>query len=163
MLVRLRSARRIDLNHPASRPADEVRTLWGAYLTHRWWRHLLWMTLNGLIAPFTVVFAVLPGPNVIGYWFAYRAIHHTLIVWGLRRVRNGRIPVDLHALASLDRPIEVDEAGKSKHDALDGQAELLDEHVAWSESEALSPGSGQPEVRPPDETPGSTSDRPDVP
>jgi Mitochondrial K+-H+ exchange-related len=136
MLVRLRSAHRIDLHHPASRSSDEVRALWGGYLNHRWWRHLLWMTLNSVIAPFTVLFAILPGPNVIGYWFAYRAIHHTLIVWGLRRVRSGRIPIEFHPLASLDRPIEVNEAGEAKHAALDGEATLLEEHVAWTESES---------------------------
>ncbi len=136
MLVRLRSARRIDLHHPASRTGDEVRALWGDYLTHRWWRHLLWMALNTLIAPFAGLLAILPGPNVIGYWFAYRAIHHTMIVWGIRRVRKARIPVELHPRASLDRPIEVDEAGGAKHDAIDGEATHLDEHVAWTESEA---------------------------
>ena len=136
MLVRLRSARRIDLHHPASRPADQVRALWADYLNHRWWRHLLWMSLNTLIAPFAGLLAILPGPNVIGYWFAYRAIHHTLIVWGIRRVRRARIPIELHARASLDRPIEVNEAGEAKHTALDGQAALLDEHVAWTESES---------------------------
>jgi hypothetical protein len=136
MLVRLRSARRIDLHHPASRTGDEVRALWGDYLTHRWWRHLLWMVLNTLVAPFAGLLAILPGPNVIGYWFAYRAIHHTMIVWGIRRVRKARIPVELHPRASLDRPIAVDEAGGAKHDAIDGEATHLDEHVAWTESEA---------------------------
>jgi hypothetical protein len=135
MLVRMWSAERIDLHHPASRPADQVRALWRDYLNHRWWRHLLWMSINGVIAPGTIPFAILPGPNVIGYWFAYRAIHHALIVWGIRRVRGGRIQVAFHSLDSLDRPIEVDDEGKAKHAALDGGAPELNEHVTWSESE----------------------------
>jgi hypothetical protein len=138
MLVRLRSARRIDLHHPAARSGVEVRTLWSDYLNHKWWRHLLWLTGNALVAPFALATLwILPGPNLIGYWFAYRAIHHTLIVWGIRRVRKARIPTELHPLTSLDRPIEVNEAGKAKHAALDGKATLLDEHVAWTESEPL--------------------------
>jgi hypothetical protein len=136
MLVRLRSAARIDVYHPASRPDHEVRALWGQYLNHRWWRHLSWLGVNALIAPFTVLFAILPGPNVIGYWFAYRAVHHALIVWGIWRVRAGRSPTELYPLRSLDRPIELDQAGRAKHDALDGAPALLDEHVAWSESES---------------------------
>src|SRR5262249_40718301 len=88
MLVRLRSARRIELHHPASRTDAEVRALWRDYLNHRWWRHLLWLSLNSIIAPFTLLLVPLPGPNVIGYWFAYRAIHHALIVWGIRGVRR---------------------------------------------------------------------------
>jgi hypothetical protein len=138
MLVRLRSARRIDLHHPASRQEGEVRDLWAHYLSHRWRRHLAWLSVNSVIAPFTVLFAPLPGPNVIGYWFAYRAIHHGLIVWGIRRLRRDRVPLELHSLTSLDRPIERDEDGKAKHEALNGAAALLDDHIAWSESESLS-------------------------
>jgi hypothetical protein len=141
MLARLRRARRIELHHPASRPADEVRALWSGYLNHRWWRHLFWLSGNAVIAPFTVLFAILPGPNVIGYWFAYRAIHHLLIVWGIRRIRGGTIPLKLRAVTSLDRPIELDEGGKAKHVAIEGAAVALDEHVAWSESETGPPAS----------------------
>jgi hypothetical protein len=145
MLVRLRSAHRVDLHHPASRTGAEVCALWRDYLNHRWWRHLLWLSLNAIIAPFTVVLAPLPGPNVIGYWFAYRAVHHALIVWGIRRVRRGQLPLELYPVSSLDRPIERDDAGKAKHDALDGPAAQLDEHVAWSESEpaVVIPGADQ--------------------
>ena len=144
MLVRLRSARRLELHHPASRHGPEVSVLWRDYLNHRWWRHLLWLSVNSIVAPFTLLLVPLPGPNVIGYWFTYRAIHHALIVWGIRRVRKGRIPLDLYPLTSLDRPIERDDTGKAKHAALDGDAAQLDEHVAWSESEpgVAIPGEG---------------------
>jgi Mitochondrial K+-H+ exchange-related len=148
MLVRLWRARGIDLHHPASRTGEEVGALWAEYLAHRWWRHLLYLSANAVVAPFTVLFAILPGPNVIGYWFAYRAIHHLLIVWGIRRVRRKKIRIEMHPMTSLDRPIEVDEVGRAKHVALDGAAAQLDEHVAWSESEspvtAGVPGEGRP-------------------
>jgi hypothetical protein len=150
MLVRLRSARRIELHHPASRRGEEVRALWAHYLSHRWWRHLAWLSVNSVIAPFTVVFAPLPGPNVIGYWFAYRAIHHGLIVWGIRRLWRNQIPLELHSLTSLDRPVKRNEEGKAKHEALNGAAALLDEHIAWSESESLGTNraKGQPAAAP---------------
>jgi len=145
MLVRLRSARRIELHHPASRHSAEVAVLWRDYLNHRWWRHLLWLSVNSVVAPFTLLLAPLPGPNVIGYWFTYRAIHHALVVWGIRRVRRGRIPIDFHPRTSLDRPIERDDQGSARHAALDGAATQLDEHVAWSESEpaVVIPGADQ--------------------
>jgi hypothetical protein len=94
------------------------------------------MSANAIVAPpGLLILWLLPGPNVIGYWFAYRAIHHALIVWGIRRLRRGGVPIELHPLTSLDRPIERDEEGKAKHAALDGEAPGLDEHVAWTESE----------------------------
>ncbi len=112
---RLRSARRIELHHPASRDAEEVRSLWRDYLNHRWWRHLLWMSANGIVAPPALLFLwPLPGPNVIGYWFAYRAVHHAMIVWGIRRVRRGRIELELRPVAELDWPIEVDDDGQGQ-------------------------------------------------
>jgi hypothetical protein len=135
MLLRLGAARHIDLHHPASRSVDEVRTLWRVYLAHRWWRHLLWMSVNTVVAPLMIPLALLPGPNVVGYWFLYRAIYHLLIVWGIWRARRGRIPLELYPIASLDAPIERDLGGKARHVALDGSAVQLDEHVAWSESE----------------------------
>ena len=136
MLVRLRSAHRIELHHPAGRHGDEVRALWGVYLKRRWRRHLFLVSMNTVITPFATLLAVLPGPNVIGYWFAYQSIHHALIVWGIRRVRKTRFPIELHPRASLDRPIEVNESGEAKHDALDGTGARLEEHVAWTESES---------------------------
>jgi hypothetical protein len=154
MLSRLRSARRIELHHPASREAGEVRKLWDDYLKHRWWRHILWMGANAIIAPpGLLILWVLPGPNVIGYWFAYRAIHHALIVWGIRRLRRDGIPIEFRPLASLDRPIELDEGGKAKHAALDQGAALLDEHVAWTEGESpVAAGSGpRAAISPPDD------------
>jgi hypothetical protein len=130
MLARLRSTRRIDLHHPAAQRGSDVCVIWQDYLTRQWRRHLFWMSLNGVIAPFTVIFALLPGPNLIGYWFAYRAIHHVLILWGITRVQRNRVPTELHALDALDLPIERDAAGKARHAVLNGAALGLDEHVA---------------------------------
>ena len=90
--------------------------------------------LNGVIAPFAFWLFILPGPNLIGYWFAYRTIHHLLVVWGIRRVRRNTIPTELHPMAALDVPIERDDQGKSSHAALSGAAARLDEHVAWHDS-----------------------------
>jgi hypothetical protein len=134
MLARLRSARRIELFHPATRPGTDVSAAWHRYLNAQWRRHLLWMGINGVIAPFSALFAILPGPNLIGYWFAYRAIHHSLVVWGIRRVWRDEIATELHPLAALDRPLEPDGQGNPSHAALPGLAVRLHEHVAWHNS-----------------------------
>lgn len=131
MLARLRPARRIDLHHPAAYGGDEVRIVWREYLRRQWWRHLLWMSVHGVIAPVSAILAVLPGPNVIGYWFAYRALHHSLVVWGIRRILNEKIPIELHSLAELDVPIDHDDQGEARHAALNGSAARLGDHVTW--------------------------------
>jgi Mitochondrial K+-H+ exchange-related len=154
MLAGLWSARRVDLHHPSARSDDEVRTIWAAYLKRQRRRHLLWLIVNGVIAPFSALFAILPGPNVIGYWFAYRAIHHSLVVWGIRRVQRNTIPTDLYPIAALDLPIKRDGDGKIGHAALAGAATRLAEHVNWHSS---SPGA-RVEVTPSiDATPGDSN------
>ncbi len=154
MLARLRSARSIELHHPARRTEGEVRALWHAYLDHRWWRHVLWAAANGIVAPPALVTLwILPGPNIIGYWFAYRAIHHALIVRGVSRVRRGRVPLVLRKVDALDWPIERDDEGKAHHEALDGSAARLEEHVAWTESEPsviVDPDAPPPDAPPPE-------------
>ena len=131
MLARLWLARRVDLYHPLARSAEEVRSIWADYLKKQGWRHLIWLIVNGVIAPFSIIFAILPGPNLIGYWFAYRAIHHSLVVWGIRRVQQNKIPTELYPTAALDLPLERDGDGKLGHTALGGAATRLADHVKW--------------------------------
>jgi hypothetical protein len=114
MLVRLYWIKRIDLYYPASKSAV-VRTIWQGYLRGRFWHHLIWLVINALIVPFVAVLAILPGPNVIGFWFTYRAIHHALIVLGIRRARREQVPTSLIASEALDRPVQRDAKGKAAH------------------------------------------------
>ena len=130
MLVRFRSSRRIDLYHPASRDSAGVTSIWRNYLSSRFRRHMAFALFNALIAAPTLVFLwPLPGPNIIGYWFAYRMIHHLMIVQGVRRLRRGVTPTSLHAMAALDFPVERGDDGKARHTALAGEARRLDDFV----------------------------------
>ena len=93
LLARLRSAGSIELTYPTSLTGTAVaRSSWCELLARSRRRHAFWLVANSLVAPLSIVLAPLPGPNILGYWFVYRAIHHWLILVGLRRVRNGRIP-----------------------------------------------------------------------
>jgi len=142
MLSQLRSATMIELHHPASRANDEVLAIWQDYVSRQRNRHLVWLTINGVVAPFTVLFAILPGPNIIGYWFLYRAVHHLLVVWGTVRIRRGGVPTELHPTDALDMPVERDDAGKTTHGALVGGGERLGEHVARSRAPRRRRGPG---------------------
>jgi hypothetical protein len=129
MLVRLRSTRRIDLYHPASRSTETVTTIWHDYLSRSWRRHIASLGFNAAIAPLAFLLFVLPGPNVIGFWFAYRVVHHWLIIRGIRRVRSGQVPTFYHAESTLDLPVERDQDGKARHAAITGRGHRLDEYL----------------------------------
>jgi hypothetical protein len=105
LLARLRHASAIEVHYPASMTPGEVAAAWSAFLARGRRRHWPWLVVNALVAPLTVVLAPLPGPNLIGYWFAYRAVHHLLILIGLARSRSGRVETLFVPVEALDRPI----------------------------------------------------------
>lgn len=104
LLARLRRARSIELHHPESMAEGDAVAAWSRFLAVGRRRHWPWLVANTLVAPLTILLAPLPGPNVIGYWFVYRAVHHGLILIGLGRVRRGLIPTTFRPDDSLDQP-----------------------------------------------------------
>jgi hypothetical protein len=93
MLLHLRKASDIEVLYPPVLTVREARSHWEGYLDERQRKHRNRFALNLAVSPLTVLLAPLPGPNVIGYWFVYRAVHHWLILHGLWLVRSGRVPV----------------------------------------------------------------------
>lgn len=132
LLVRLRSAPTVEIHHPAGLSSDEVRELWASYLASRKRRHLPWLGVNALIAPLTVVLAPLPGPNLVGYWFGYRAIRHLLAVLGLRHAQGADVGVTLHPAPALDQPIVEGAADKDMIVAIEADPEELDDFLKRS-------------------------------
>jgi hypothetical protein len=102
LLRGLRGAGVIEVHHPASMPGPEARVAWEGYLTARWYHHLLWLTVNALLSPPSIVLMPVPGPNLIGYWFVYRAVCHTLALLGLRRAWGGRVETVYRPTEALD-------------------------------------------------------------
>ena len=130
MLARLRRARRVDLHHPSSRAAETVNTIWRSYLGQRYWRHLAYALVNSLIAvPTILLLWPLPGPNVIGYWFVYRMIHHLMIVQAISRVCRGYTPTMLHSMVVLDLPVEIGGDGIVRHAAFKEEGTRLAEFL----------------------------------
>ena len=91
MLARLHSAPEIEVRYPDSMTDQEVRTAWRGYLSSRQRRHWPWFLFNAVSSPLTLLLIPVPGPNVVGFWFAYRTIHHGLILHGLGKARSERI------------------------------------------------------------------------
>lgn len=102
LLRSLRSARRIELVHPSSLNEEEARERWECYLSSRSRRHTFWLVVNAAFSPVTVLLAPVPGPNVIGYWFVYRAVCHLLARLGVRNARSEAVTTELRASGVLD-------------------------------------------------------------
>lgn len=81
----LRGASAIHLYHPSELDSAQARAEWESYLRRRRRYFTLWLIVNALITPLTLLMAPIPGPNIIGYWFTYRAICHALALLGIRR------------------------------------------------------------------------------
>jgi hypothetical protein len=115
MLFRFRATARIDLHYPQSHDPSAVTAIWCTYLSGRRRSHAARLVANLIIAPIAgILLFPLPGPNLIGYWFAYRAIHHVLVLGGIRRAIRGRIPISYHPESWLDLPVDGDPWGHSR-------------------------------------------------
>ena len=114
-LVRLRSATSVEIAHDLESHGHAAKA-WARYLKSRQRRHAMWFAFNVAVAPFTIVLAPLPGPNLIGYWFAYRAVHHGLIVVGLWRVRAGQVSATFH-----EADVEASRPDKNESEARGGE------------------------------------------
>jgi len=133
LLVRLYWVKRIDLYFPKSKSAD-VRAIWQGYLRGRFWHHLIWLGVNALIVPFVAVLAILPGPNVIGFWFTYRAIHHALIALGIRRARREQVTTVFIPSEALDQSVNRDAEGNATHPIFRGARNhhRLHDYYEWA-------------------------------
>jgi hypothetical protein len=89
LLAHLRSVRSIEVHYPATSGLEETGAAWSKFLAAARRRHWAWFAGNALVCPLTLLLMPLPGPNLIGYWFVYRAVHHWLILVGIGRVRRG--------------------------------------------------------------------------
>ena len=105
----LRSATAVELHHPTTMTNTQALAAWVNYLRRRRRYHLLWLTVDALIALLTVPLMVIPGPNIIGYPFAYRAICHALALLGIRNAQSERVTTILEPLGTLDQSSGRDE------------------------------------------------------
>jgi hypothetical protein len=102
MLRALRGVRSVVLHHPQTFTEEETLSLWTVYLKRRQGRHMFWFIINALVSPLTLLLAPLPGPNVIGYWFVYRAVCHLLARLGARNARSEQVSTELLSTDALD-------------------------------------------------------------
>lgn len=131
LLMRLRKADRVEIFHPESLSREEAHALWELYLAQRRQRHLPRLAVNVLITPFTVLLIPLPGPNLVGFWFAYRSIHHFLILYGLSRARKEKLDLSFHPTKDNEQHLAREPQRK-----LDETKPMGDDSVSSSEPPA---------------------------
>ena len=105
LLRGLRRAMVVELHHPSHLAARQARREWRHYLARRRDQALLAALWDGLIALLSLPLMFLPGPNVVGLWFVYRAISHLLAIRGIWRVERRRIATEFHACDILNEPL----------------------------------------------------------
>src|SRR5262249_10309928 len=128
LLRALRSAALVEVFHPSDMPPEAARAAWNEYLAGVKGRHVVGLAANAAVSPVSVVLAPLPGPNILGYWFVYRAACHALALLGLRRASGDRVPTVFEAQPALDPPIgPADAVGLAGSLGLD--AERLEDFI----------------------------------
>ncbi len=113
LLWHLRKHDAATLHFPADLSADRAEGLLRAQLRGDGDRHRRWMYIDALLAAITgPLFFFVPGPNLVAYFFVFRAVGHYLSQRGARHglgaVRWTLAPsdalVDLRAAIALDDP-----------------------------------------------------------
>jgi hypothetical protein len=114
LLWNLRNETDVELYHPDDLPPADALTRARASIGADYAKHRRWCLIDALVAAITgPVFFFVPGPNVISWYFAFRAIGHFFAMrgatQGLTRVRWTTTPSselsDLRRALSLDHEV----------------------------------------------------------
>jgi Mitochondrial K+-H+ exchange-related len=115
LLWQLRSKVAVCLVYPADTTEPQARQLLKRSLQRDWERHRFWLVIDSVGLVGSAALILLPGPNVLGYYFLVRTVGH---YFSLRGARQGLTAVEwsvqpspeLAALRPLvDQPPEVRE------------------------------------------------------
>lgn len=104
----LRNADGIVFVHPTTLSFKDLQTSWTGYLESRFQRRMIWFVLYLLILVPSIMLAMIPGPNVIGYWVSYRLVAHGIVLFSLIRASKNRISLASEESEILDGPIFTD-------------------------------------------------------
>lgn len=85
LLWNLRRETAVVLVHPQDMPFEQVLTLVRRTLQHDYERHRRWLVFDTLLMLVSAVLIILPGPNVVGFYFMFRVVGHWLSMRGARQ------------------------------------------------------------------------------
>jgi hypothetical protein len=84
LLWRLRNETALMLHYPDDMTADHASARARAELQREADRHLKWMVIDGVLFVASGAFFLIPGPNIIAYYFGFRLVGHYLSRRGAR-------------------------------------------------------------------------------
>jgi hypothetical protein len=112
LLWSLRHETAVTAAHPSDMSFQQVETLIRRVLQRDYERHRRWLVIDSLLGIASAALVILPGPNVVFYYFAFRLVGHWLsmrgALQGLRHVIWTGRPCpplsELRDVDSLQRP-----------------------------------------------------------
>ena len=85
LLWSLRREKAVVAFHPQDLTFDQTNTLIRRTLQRDWERHRLWLAVDSVLLIGSIALILLPGPNIIGYYFAFRVMGHWLSIRGAQQ------------------------------------------------------------------------------
>jgi hypothetical protein len=85
LLWRLRGKSNVVLSHPDDVAFDTIQPIARRMLQHDYDRHRVWLVVDLVLLVVSGVLALVPGPNVLAYYFAFRVVGHWLSMRGARQ------------------------------------------------------------------------------
>ena len=82
LLWNLRRETAVTAFYPPDLTFDQANTLIRRTLQRDWERHRLGLAVDSVLLLGSVALILLPGPNIIGYYFAFRVMGHLLSIRG---------------------------------------------------------------------------------
>jgi hypothetical protein len=82
LLWRLRGKAVVVASHPDDISFDDILPIARAILQKDYDRHLRWLIVDAVLLVISGILALVPGPNVLAYYFAFRVVGHWLSMRG---------------------------------------------------------------------------------
>lgn len=131
LLWHLRRQTHATLHYPADLDAATAIGILRAQLARDFDKHRFWLAIDALAFVASGLLMLVPGPNLLAYYFAFRLVGHYLSLRGARQGLNAVVwtAVPSEPLAELRRAIALDPELRERH--VDAVAERLRlEHLA---------------------------------
>ena len=114
LLWRLRRIEAARLLHPDDITSEQAHALMRKHLSRDFEKHRFWLAIDSLLMIASGLLILVPGPNIIGYYFAFRVVGH---FFSVRGARNGLVGVSWSFEASaplteLRRALGLDPAAR---------------------------------------------------